>query len=424
MPAMTLKQAQTDGVKRRSNAAKNWLPEKISPLSVNARVAIIGAGISGATVAAELASAGMLVTLFEAMPEPAMMASGNLAGSCLPVVDRGNAPYNQWYWQSWRLACQWWERQDDRQSLGDLSSAFKWSRNASKQSTWHQWIEELNQPALVQWQAPLDNAPDIHGVHFKQGGYFVPKQVVKRLLTHSRIQLRTQCLVHAIQQEGHAWCLVFDQGLTETFDAVVLAAGASAADLLPEWQDYLQLNKGQVSHVLARDWLSPPKMVLSYGGYATPAVADVTCVGATFEGNVPLGLTPAGQAHNLSLLRQVLPEALKPEAQPIGGHSAYRVMTSDHLPLVGQALSVLAYQERIRACVLHPDTCPDATAALKPNLWFSLGQGSRGLTSSFLSAALLRAQMTGQALPVSDKLKQAVHPARIIFRQMVQKALK
>lgn len=405
-------------------ARKNWLPKSASALPIGASVAVIGAGIAGATVAAELASAGMLVTIFEAMPEPAMMASGNLAGNCLPVVDRGNTPYNQWYWQAWRLAYHWWEAQEDRGQLGDLSGAFKWSTNVHKQATWQKWVEALAEPDIAQWHNPLVESPDTSGVWFRQGGYLVPKQVVRRLLSHPNIHLVVNTSVSGLQQQGNAWQLLFAQGAPAVFDAVVVAAGADAIRLLPEWAPFLQRNKGQVTHLNAQDWQSPLSTVLSYGGYATPAVNGVSCVGATFEGDAPLGLTDAGQQHNVAMLRSVLPNVLSAHAQPIGGHSAYRVMTSDHLPLVGQAVSVDAYQARIQACALHPDTCPDATDLLEPNLWLSLGQGARGLTSSFLSAALLRAQMMGHESPITEKLKHAVHPARVIFRQLAQNALR
>jgi tRNA 5-methylaminomethyl-2-thiouridine biosynthesis bifunctional protein len=203
-----------------------------------------------------------------------------------------------------------------------------------------------------------------------------------------------------------------------------MATGANTAQLLPEWQPFLQLNKGQVSHVLETDWRSALNCVLSYGGYATPAVDGITCVGATFEEETPLGLTQVAHEHNLMMLKRVMPQALNANVKPIGGHSAYRVMTADHLPLVGQALNVSGYRERMRACPLHPDTCPDAKDLLLPNLWFSIGHGSRGLTSSFLAAAQICAAITGQNNPISERLAHAVHPARVIFRQMAQNAIR
>ncbi len=409
---------------RRNLGHKNWLPEQNTALKIGSRVAVIGAGIAGATVAAELAQAGLLVSVFESASTPATAASGNIAGNCLPVVDRGNTPYSQWYWQAWQQAHHWWQMQDNRTACGDLSGAFKWSDNIHKQTTWQRWVDELAKPAVAQWQNPLLTTPEQWGVFFKQGGYLIPNRVINTLLDHHNIVVNTNTSVTALQQQDHGWNLLFSHANTAYFDALVVTTGAQTAQLLPEWAPFLQLNKGQVTHLSIDDWQTPPQFVLSYGGYAIPAVNGITCVGATFEGNSALELTDSGHAHNLTLLKQALPNALLDDIKPIGGHTAYRAMTIDHLPLVGQAVSVAQYQERIYPYILHPDTCPDLSELLAPNLWLSLGQGARGLTSSFLSASLLRAQMMATTLPVSTKLVQAVHPARIIFRQLVQNALR
>lgn len=402
---------------------KNWLPKSASALPIGASVAVIGAGIAGASIAAELGAAGLFVTVFEAAQTPASAASGNLAGNCFPVVDRGQAPYNQWYWQAWQLAYHWWQGQENPSHYGDLSGAFKWSSNAHKQATWQQWVTELAAPKIAHWQNPLPASRNTFGVWFNQAGYLIPKRVVQRLLSHTNICLRTKTSVSAVQQHNQGWQLSFVQGENEFFDAVVIATGAQTANLLPEWKPFLHLNKGQVTHLTVADWQTSPQYVLSYGGYAIPAVDGITCVGATFEGNTPLGLTEQADEHNLSLLRQALPQAVSEKACAIGGHTAHRAMTTDHLPLVGQAIAVFAYQERLRGCALHPDTCPDARDLLLPNLWLNLGHGSRGLTSSFLSATLLRAQMMGQAVPIQTQLVDSVHPARVIFRQLVKNAL-
>jgi tRNA 5-methylaminomethyl-2-thiouridine biosynthesis bifunctional protein len=403
---------------------KNWLPESPAALAVGSRVAVIGAGIAGATVAAELAQAGMLVTVFEAADTPATAASGNIAGNCLPVVDRGNAPYNQWYWQAWQLAYQWWQVQDNATHYGDLTGAFKWSHNPKKQQTWQQWVEELANPDVAQWKSALPEAIDAKGIWFAQGGYLIPRQVIANLLDHTHIELRTSTTINALQRSDQRWTLHSAQDCTEVFDAVVIATGAQTANLLPEWSPFLQLNKGQVTHLSVTDWKTPPHFVLSYGGYAIPAVNGVTCVGATFEDAAPLGLDDKGQAYNLAKLRAALPTVLCDKVQPIGGHSAYRVMTADHLPIVGQVIDIAAYQSRVSPYVLHPDTCPDMRDLLVPNLWLNLGHGARGLTSSFLSARLLCAQITGQKIPVDARLGYAVHPCRLIFRQLVQNALR
>jgi tRNA 5-methylaminomethyl-2-thiouridine biosynthesis bifunctional protein len=154
-----------------------------------------------------------------------------------------------------------------------------------------------------------------------------------------------------------------------------------------------------------------------YGGYATPDVDGVHCVGATFEQDAPLGMTPQGHEHNLGLLYDALP-AYAEGAQVVGGHSAYRAMTQDHLPLVGPMVDVTAYQQGLAGCYTRPDTCPCMQETLLPQLWVSVGHGARGLSSAFLAAEVLTASITQQALPVTREVLYAIHPARTFFRQL------
>jgi tRNA 5-methylaminomethyl-2-thiouridine biosynthesis bifunctional protein len=51
-------------------------------------------------------------------------------------------------------------------------------------------------------------------------------------------------------------------------------------------------------------------------------------------------------------------------------------------------------------------------------VFIAAGFGSRGLTTSGLSAALLAAVLTGEPLPVQATLYQQLHPARFLIRQL------
>ena len=105
------------------------------------------------------------------------------------------------------------------------------------------------------------------------------------------------------------------------------------------------------------------------------------------------------------------------DALPTKGHSAYRANTYDHLPLVGPVVDIPDYQAAIRSRCHQPDTIPDLSSLLRPQLWMSIGHGSHGLTSAFLAAQLIRQQLLNQPIELSLAMQQAVHPARAIFRQ-------
>lgn len=398
---------------------KHWLPQSRHINIAGQHVAIIGAGIAGATVAAKLAAQGIMVSVFEAEAEVATQASGNLAGNCLPVIDKNtHSPYARWHWQAWQETYQWWTKQNAPYQYGNLNGAAKWSTSDKTQTQWQQWATQLNQPDKVQWRASLPNQTTQAGLWFPQGGHLIPKRIIKHLLTHQNIHVHLNTVINQIRARSNGWQLN-STSAQYTSDAIIIATGAQTGRLLPEWQDTLFPNKGQVSHIDVAAWRQAPMHALSYGGYATPAVDGITCVGATFEQVEPLGLTTTGHTHNLNLLSQAYPNALKADTTAIGGHAAYRANTLDHLPLIGPVIHVPDYKARIAPHCRHPDQINESHDLLLPNLWFSIGHGAHGLTSAFLAAEVLCAQMLGNTLPISQSLQWAIHPARAIFRQLV-----
>ncbi len=394
---------------------KPWLPLAQTSVPIQ-RVAIIGAGIAGATLAQELALAGLDVIVFEQATAPATGASGNLAGNCLPIIDqRPDNPYAQWHWLAWQRAVHWWQQQPNRAQLGQLTGAAKWSTHTKTLAGWQTWASRYDD-SLVQWMDSLPLPHQPAGLWFPQGGSFYPQQIVQQLLAHANIQLHIQTLITQLSHTGQHWQLWSHQGLFEA-DAVIIACGAQTALAFPEWGKLLQLNKGQVSHLPTSAWRSPPDFALSYGGYAAATPDGITCIGASFEQQAPLGLTESAHLHNLALLNQAYPNALRDDVIPTQGHSAYRANTYDHLPLVGPVVDIASYQAAIRSRCHQPDTLGDLSGHLLPQLWMSIGHGSHGLTSAFLAAQLIRQQLLNHPTDLDLTLQQAVHPARAIFRQ-------
>lgn len=398
---------------------KAWLPFPSSTHPIQ-HLAVIGAGIAGATVAHQLACSNISVSVFEQDASVANGASGNLAGNCLPIIDqRPNNPYAQWHWLAWQATVEWWQKQPNPNQLGNLTGAAKWSNNSSTLSGWQQWADHYPDEQ-VQWMHELPLAHRPAGLWFPQGGSLYPRQVVTRLLEHPNIQLFTHTNIQQIQRCSEKWHLISDSSRFEA-DAIVIASGAQTAHLFPEWGKMLQLNKGQVSHLPVSAWHRPPQFALSYGGYTSPAPNQVVCVGATFEQNAPLGLSSSAHLHNLSLLNQAYPNALKSDTLAVEGHSAYRANTLDHLPLAGPVVETTAYQTAVTHRCHQPDTIADLSSLLMPQVWMSVGHGAHGLTSSFLAAKLIRQQILRQEPELSLTLQQAVHPARAIFRYCCNK---
>ena len=59
-------------------------------------------------------------------------------------------------------------------------------------------------------------------------------------------------------------------------------------------------------------------------------------------------------------------------------------------------------------------------AALEEGLYVSTGFGSHGYTTAPLAAEILLAQIEGSPMPIGDKLRQSISPARFLVRQLIR----
>ena len=60
----------------------------------------------------------------------------------------------------------------------------------------------------------------------------------------------------------------------------------------------------------------------------------------------------------------------------------------------------------------------EESGAFYPNLYLCTGLGSRGLSYAPLMAELLASEISGELPPLERELRQAVHPARFVIRDL------
>jgi tRNA 5-methylaminomethyl-2-thiouridine biosynthesis bifunctional protein len=324
-------------------------------------------------------------------------------------------------------AVRWLSQQED-ETLGQVSGVFTWQSHPQRQQELKDWVNHLHAPSWLRHLATTDTVSVLGeslpaGILVTQAGWMSPPKVVAKLLDHPNIRLCCATRVTTLKEQAtDGWTIHLQDshGVSEEdYDAIVVACGTGVDQLLPEWTEHLPKQKGQVVHLPMQTWQGQvPTMPWMFDGYAMPPVAGQICIGATFEKATPLGVTSAGIADNLQCLADAISQHRYLPTSRLTGHSAYRLMTKDHLPLVGGLVKVDSYQTGIAQCVHRPDTCKEMSYSLRSNLYVSIGHGSRGLTSAFLAAEVIRSQILGQISPVGLRLLQAVHPARTFFRQM------
>ena len=344
------------------------------------RIAVIGAGIAGASAAHALAKCGHEVVVFEAGPAPAQGASGNLAGVFRPLPALDDSRLARLLRAGFLLGRRQFSALPEalHVRLG-WTGALHIARDAQHEETQRRIVAEHALPddfcrfverdeasALAGWPVELG------GWWFPQAGWINPPSLCRALLAD--IEVRYGQRIDNIDNIDA--------------DEVVIANGIDAPALVPDLKLPIRVGRGLVSHV--PEAATPPfGIVATRLGYVTPAVDGIRCAGATMaSGDRDSAPRLDDHVENLYRLEMLLPgfgRGLDP-AQ-LGGRVSFRPMSPDRLPIVG------------------PLSAND-------HLWIIDGFGARGLVFSAICAELLASQICGEPLPLEADLVTALAPAR------------
>ena len=148
------------------------------------------------------------------------------------------------------------------------------------------------------------------------------------------------------------------------------------------------------------------------------------CIGATFDIDDPeTGLRTSDHRANIEQLQQALPNLVGLEAVDIDqltGRTGFRCASPDYLPIVGPLPSRKAFCDDYVLLRRNAKRMVPRPGAYSAGLYLNTGHGSRGLTSTPLSAELLAAQITGEPWPLPVSLARALSPARFLIRDLVR----
>ena len=102
------------------------------------------------------------------------------------------------------------------------------------------------------------------------------------------------------------------------------------------------------------------------------------------------------------------------------GHTATRCDCHDHLPAVGAISDPTALRTTYAAYALDKNYRIATPCPYLPNAYTNTAHGSRGLATAPLCAAEIAAQICHTPRPLSERLRQALNPNRLIIRQIVR----
>lgn len=343
---------------------------------------MVGGGISGLSIAHELASRGYRPVVLE-RDRMASHASGAAAGILASRgVVRSEVPGRMFYTQSLSAYPRWVERlvresgQDVPLTVGEDWCLFPHGGHADR---FRQRLERESDPELweeVSGKAPWNGAPSAERFRvfrFAQERWLSPPRLMSALFSaalRSGAVVMEHCGVVEVSRDGMGWRARCRQG--EFFaDLAVVAAGPWSGEVLAPlgWRANLVAVRGQVALVPALHAL-PAMVHLSDKWYVVPR-EGMSVVGATVEhGCWDEQTTPDGLADLQSSLHPLFPEL--DVSRALRSWSGIRPRTRDRIPHIGW---------------------------LERGLFLASGHYRSGISMAPRTASLVAAYLDGEAIP-------------------------
>ena len=389
---------------------------------------VIGAGLAGSAVAAELAQRGWEVQVFERHGAIAAEASGNPAAAFRPHLSLDDCPLSRLSRAGVAALDQSLERHgayvdkiaertglievaDSPDDLRRLAALVEVSHSrAGKRSG----EVELIDRQLASNKA--DRELRFGGLWLRDAGWARPPTLCARWLGEdrkglpwaSRIRVRLDVEVGDLEAEGGRWVVRDSEGNQLAHVPVVVLANTQTAVSLAERaggvMNALLAVPGSIGR-FAIDQLPGVQCALSGAGYLLPPTAGEVIAGADYDGG-PLN------SKALAKLLMDCPDAIVPK---FGSRSSIRYATRDHLPVAGEVPVAVSLGCEVDARL--------PKIARLPGLFVLTGCGSRGLVWSALLAQLVAARINGEPDPLDATLVDAVDPARFWRRDRLKRTI-
>jgi tRNA 5-methylaminomethyl-2-thiouridine biosynthesis bifunctional protein len=294
-------------------------------------VAIIGAGIAGASVARALTAAGQQVHVLD-QDHAGSGASGFPAALVTPRLDAGDSLIAGFHAQALRRAADLYQAIEGAVTASGVVQLEQMDRDAaryariSKQPFWgHGDMHPLSPDAT----AALTGEPHATGGLNMLGALAIrPAIVLQAFLAGARVQ---KGQVSRIEPCGSGWRTLDCEGniLSES-DELVLTAGWGLANLQPALA--LRPVRGQA------DWVEDVHFTpaIAWGGYVVPMGQGVLYGATHSRDETSTEVRHQDSARNLETLAARLPAlASLMETRPVKARAAIRATTGDRLPVCG-----------------------------------------------------------------------------------------
>ncbi|TMP28603.1 bifunctional tRNA (5-methylaminomethyl-2-thiouridine)(34)-methyltransferase MnmD/FAD-dependent 5-carboxymethylaminomethyl-2-thiouridine(34) oxidoreductase MnmC [Pseudoalteromonas rubra] len=400
------------------------------------RVAVIGGGIGSACLSYQLAKRNISTTLFCKDETLAGGASHNRQGAVYPNLQAEYSTTSELYALSFLYARRFYQHIEaagfnyDHDWCGVLLQSV-----TDGKRTQHQKIasSELFPESLIRYVSVTEaqNLANIDtpfdGLFIEQAGWVSPPQLTEAV--HNAAQAKCPGQQHfnadvsELDKREDGWYLLVNTQWQGPFSDVFVCGGEHSDGFSQTQHLGLHGVRGQVSHIQAGEASSELTTVLCHKGYFTPSLQGEHCMGATFEKySKGREVTEQDNATNRAQLQGFYGDTQFDQSlgEITGAKAAVRCCFNDHFPMIGQVpdptslCDAFANLRRGKHHDFEPLTQPHE------GLHVVTGFGARGLCSAPLVTEHLVAALCDEPRPFSERLNQALHPARFVVRDLIR----
>lgn len=370
--------------------------ERIYEPPKNNKVAIIGTGIAGASLAYELSLRGFEVSVFEKNEALGEGASGNESGILSTLILKKGVLLGEFAEFAFYEASRFYQ-----QILGFMPNGAL--EVAHTEAMRERFCTQRDNPlfAIRENTAFLEEAMSIK-----------PKEVVALLLQKSNAKLNLAHEFVNFSYENEEFCLNFKaQNAQKGFGTLIYAMGAQSKDFVRFDEMRLSAVRGQVTHL--KPFLQTP-FGLSSKGYICPPLPNLQVIGASYDrlnaDKSPLAKDDEGNIENIK-------EFLKGDEklEIVGARVGFRSYSTDRFAIFGAFYDEKFYKNAYKSLLWSKNKAQIPPQNL-PHLYMSIAHGSRGFANAIIAARYVCALMNGEPLCVAKKFVPAIHPARFLIR--------
>ncbi len=403
---------------------KPWFEPAQKKPGSKKQATVIGAGIAGLSLAYSLIRRGWQVTIIDKDGDHQKQASSNPAPIVYPRLSVNNDVDTEFFIAAYCHALH----------------VFKLLQKKSKQKFWFDegLLQRMDEKRITQiinkfrlnndFVSVDDNANAESFTVMKEGevvvnyasaGVVLPAILCDVLKNECGEKLTIiEAKIDSVSYEGKKWQCLQRYRLINESEILIVANGTNINDLSIPSKFPVERIRGQVVTLDETKISCRIKKTLNADVHITPAINGKHYLGATYvKGCARSDICQEDNRELLESLDKVYPGIFKTSDY----HDAwvgFRTVSKDRVPVVG-AVPDESFFKNNYADICHGNTRKAYPAArYLPGLYVSAAHGSRGFTSSFLSAEIVAAQLQGEPLPVSRRVRDYLSPSRFIVNHL------